>query len=350
MDCEGEGETVVGTVSCWFRLLEQEKPTTRSTRRRRNRKPGPAPHGDSLAHWEESSDWFSNSTRWVAGDTPYIEEDGDQHVAEDVDARAGWGDDRIHCHDEWNGRTIEAASRAEDERRPDHPRFRMPATPAPAIIDAATIGAWLYMAGQSQGFRQEEVQPCLIEGDAVTAVKVVDPGGPVTRLSKSAFGQQENNQQRGYFHDTAVVVAPCYCTDKSLATSSRSARQQRVVPARGWRVHADERGRGRSEDGEDTVLPTTCATTPKTASGAAVISPVSARARSESSISPYEGVQAYSPGEPRKRAKESRSRARTSPMMFRWKTGPSCWRMLSDARSSIGLGCRRGGGARRCLR
>ncbi len=37
-------------------------------------------------------------------DAPCIEEDGDQHVAHDVHARAGSGDDPIHRHDEWNGR------------------------------------------------------------------------------------------------------------------------------------------------------------------------------------------------------------------------------------------------------
>ena len=40
--------------------------------------------------------------RWY--DTPCIEEDGDQHVAHDVHARASSGDDPIHRHDEWNGR------------------------------------------------------------------------------------------------------------------------------------------------------------------------------------------------------------------------------------------------------
>lgn len=43
--------------------------------------------------------WFGGG-----GETPCIEEDGDQPVAHDVQARASSGDDPIHRHDEWNGR------------------------------------------------------------------------------------------------------------------------------------------------------------------------------------------------------------------------------------------------------
>src|SRR5262245_24821501 len=66
-------------------------------------------------------DWFGRGC-----DTPYIEEDGDQHVAQDVDAGAGSGDDPIYGHDEWNGRTDDVRRQAcsgENERQYDHPGF-----------------------------------------------------------------------------------------------------------------------------------------------------------------------------------------------------------------------------------
>ena len=55
-----------------------------------------------------------------------IEQDGDEHIAEDIHARAGAGDDPIHGHDEGNGRNddlFREARGGQHERQDNQPGF-----------------------------------------------------------------------------------------------------------------------------------------------------------------------------------------------------------------------------------
>lgn len=71
-----------------------------------------------------------------------VEQNGDEHVAHDIDAGTSASDDPVYGHDEGNGGKddlFRQTGSGEDERQHNLTASGMPATPAPAMIEATTI-------------------------------------------------------------------------------------------------------------------------------------------------------------------------------------------------------------------